>query len=163
MGDLTTYDTELIMSLAVTITGTRSTGHRELTWYGDAFATYLGPFATDRTHFYIGGAVGIDSLTLLWLAGHSASRITVVAPGTVAQQPAEARQAIERCRDRIAEIVELGAAELHSPAYHSRNRYMVDRSQFVIGFPREGQNLSGTWYTLDYGASQGKPRLIVPI
>lgn len=151
------------MSLVVTITGTRSTGHQELTWYGDVFATYLGPFATDGARFHIGGAVGVDSLALLWLAGHSASRITVVVPGTVAQQPAEARQAIEHCRDRIAEIVELGAVELHSPAYHSRNRYMVDRSQFVIGFPREGQSRSGTWYTLDYGAAQGKARLIVPV
>ncbi|MGW1055921.1 hypothetical protein ACWDBD_42145 [Streptomyces sp. NPDC001118] len=62
-----------------------------------------------------------------------------------AQQPAEARQAIERCRDRIAEIIELGDGELCTPAYHVRNRYMVDRTQMVIGFPLEGPGgTSGT-------------------
>ncbi|GHD32147.1 hypothetical protein GCM10010313_76350 [Streptomyces violarus] len=37
--------------------------------------------------------------------------LTVVAPGTLDQQPAEARQAIARVRDRIKEVVELRAAE----------------------------------------------------
>ncbi|MGW0772012.1 hypothetical protein [Streptomyces sp. NPDC002676] len=152
------------MSLAAAITGTRQTGHRELTWFSNLFGTYLAPWAAGDAEFYIGGAVGIDSLTLLWLAGNSKARITVVAPGTVAQQPAEARQAIERCRDRIAEIVELGAAELRTPAYHARNRYMVDRAQIVIGFPLEGpEGASGTWQTINYADSQGKPRLIVPV
>jgi predicted Rossmann fold nucleotide-binding protein DprA/Smf involved in DNA uptake len=150
--------------LAAAITGTRRTGHRELTWFSDLFGTYLGPWATGGAHFYIGGAKGIDSLTLLWLAGNSMSRITVVVPGTVSQQPAEARQAIERCRDRIAEIVELGAPELRTPAFHARNRYMVDRAQIALGFPLEGpEGASGTWQTLNYAASQGKPRLIVPV
>jgi predicted Rossmann fold nucleotide-binding protein DprA/Smf involved in DNA uptake len=152
------------MPLAAAITGTRRTGHRELSWFGGLFGTYLAPWATDDAHFYIGGAIGIDSLSLLWLAGHSKSRITIVAPGTVAQQPAEARQAIERCRDRITEITELGTDELRTPAYHARNRYMVDRAQMVIGFPVEGsEGTSGTWQTINYAASQGKPRLIVPV
>ncbi|MFI6285868.1 hypothetical protein ACIBCM_14105 [Streptomyces sp. NPDC051018] len=152
------------MALAVAITGTRQTGHREPGWYAERFGTFLGPWATDGAHFFIGGAIGIDSLTLLWLAGNSTSRITIVVPGTVAQQPAEARQAIERCRDRIARIVELGAADLRTPAYHARNGYMVDRAQMVIGFPLDrSEAASGTWQTLDYAASQGKPRLIVPV
>ncbi|MEV3855033.1 hypothetical protein AB0J38_11985 [Streptomyces sp. NPDC050095] len=148
----------------MTITGTRSTGHRELTWFADVFASYLGPFADDEAMFYVGGAVGIDSLSLLWLAGNSKSRITVVAPGTVEQQPADARQAISRCRNRITSIVELGADELRTPAYHARNRWMVDHSDMVIGFPAEGpEGASGTWQTVNYGAQKGKPRLIVPI
>ncbi|WP_211270984.1 hypothetical protein [Streptomyces yerevanensis] len=152
------------MPLTVTITGTRSTGHRELTWYGEQFTQFLGPFAVDQAHFHIGGAKGIDSLSLLWLAGNSKAKITIVAPGTVAQQPAEARQAIQQCRDRIAEIVELGAEELRTPAYHARNCWMVDRSDMVIGFPLAGpEGTSGTWQTLNYGAQQGKPRLIVPV
>ncbi|MER5549831.1 hypothetical protein ABT072_47435 [Streptomyces sp. NPDC002589] len=100
---------------------------------------------TSDAQFYIGGLVDIDSLSLLCLAGNSQARITVAAPGTVAQQPAEARQAIERCRDRIAEIIELGDGELCTPAYHVRNRYMADRTQMVIGFPLEGPGgTSGT-------------------
>ncbi|MFF9284334.1 hypothetical protein [Streptomyces griseosporeus] len=152
------------MPLAAAITGTRQTGHRETPWYNALFGTYLAPWATDDADFYIGGAIGIDSLTLLWLAANSTSRITVVVPGTVAQQPAEAQHAIERCRERITEIVQLGASELRTPAFHARNRYMVDRAQMVIGFPIAGpEGQSGTWQTLNYAASQGKPRLIVPI
>ncbi|MFD0034844.1 hypothetical protein ACFVJK_42865 [Streptomyces sp. NPDC127172] len=152
------------MPLAVAITGTRATGHREASWFAELFGTYLGPWATDSTQFYIGGAKGIDSLSLLWLAGHSKAAITVVVPGTLARQPADARQAVQRCRDRVAEVVELGAAELRSPAYHARNRYMVDRADMVIGFPlADGDESSGTWQTITYGAERGKPRLIVPV
>ncbi|MER6075149.1 hypothetical protein ABT187_41405 [Streptomyces sp. NPDC001817] len=152
------------MPLAVTISGTRSTDHRELTRYSDLFTQFLGPFASDHTHFYIGGAKGIDSLSLLWLAENSAAKITIVAPGTIAQQPPEAQQAIQRCRERVHEIIELGAEELRTPAYHARNCWMVDRSDMVIGFPLHGpEGTSGTWQTISYGAQQGKPRLIVPV
>ncbi|OKI00223.1 hypothetical protein A6A06_24030 [Streptomyces sp. CB02923] len=152
---------------SITITGTRSTEHHPDQWYGTAFCTYLAPFAIPRAHFFIGGAKGIDSLALLWLAAHARSAITVVVPVTVTQQPEEARHAIELCRSRITEVVELRAPELHSTTYHARNRWMVDRSDLTIGFPLEGPHETGrntgTWQTLDYTASQGKPRLIVPI
>ncbi len=152
------------MGLVVAITGTRQTEHHELSWYAEIFDRYLGPWATPDTRWYIGGARGVDSLSLLWLAGNSRSGITVVVPGTVAQQPADARQAMEQCRDRIDEIVELGAAELRTPAYHARNRWMVDRSGVIAGFPLAGpEGVSGTWQTINYAAGQGKPRLIVPV
>jgi predicted Rossmann fold nucleotide-binding protein DprA/Smf involved in DNA uptake len=157
---MTSSDTELIMR-TVAITGTRSTGHRDPDEYAALFESYLRPFAGSR--FYIGGAKGIDSLALLWLAGETAARITIVVPGRVDQQPAEARQAITRSRDSIDEIVELKAVELRSPAYHERNRYMVDRSSLTIGFPHHDEPQSGTWQTLNYAAALGKPRLIVPI
>lgn len=152
------------MGLAATITGTRSTEHRELGWYAGLFAKYLGPFADDAGHFHIGGATGIDSLTLLWLAGNAKSGITVVVPGTVAQQPAEARQAIDQCQGRIDEVIELGAEEVRTPAYYARNCWMVDRSELVIGFPKaDAPSTSGVWQTLNYGAERGKARLIVPV
>ena len=162
--DTTTYDMEWIMTRAVTITGTRSTGHRGLDSYAELFTRYLAPFAGDQTRFYIGGAVGIDSLSLLWLAGNTHAQITIVVPGTVRQQPPEAQQAITRSSGRITEVVELQAAELGSPAFHARNRWMVDHSDIVIGFPLIGpQGTAGTWQTLNYGAEQGKPHLIVPV
>lgn len=145
----------------VAITGTRNTRHRSPGEYATLFADYLGPFGD--SHFYIGGAKGIDSMALLWLAGNTQAHITIVAPGRVDQQPADARQAISRCRDRIKEIVELKAVELRTPAYHERNRYMVDRSSMVIGFPHGDEPQSGTWQTLNYAAGLGLPRLIVPI
>ncbi|MBC2903128.1 hypothetical protein [Streptomyces cupreus] len=159
---MTTYDTEWILTRTVTITGTRSTGHKSLSQYADTFAAYLGPFAPGA-HFYIGGAKGIDSLALLWLAGNTDADLTIVVPGTVDQQPAEARQAIARVRDHIKEIVELGADDLNSAAYHARNRWMVDRTTMTIGFPLAGQLRSGTWQTLNYTRDRGKPHLIVPV
>lgn len=159
---MTIYDTESILARTVTITGTRSTGHRSLEEYAALFGTYLGPF-TDGAHFYVGGAKGIDSLALLWLAGNTAADITVVVPGTADRQPAEARDAITRVRERIVDVVELRATELRAPAYHARNRWMVDRSSMTIGFPRGDDPASGTWQTLTYTADLGKPRLIVPV
>ncbi|WP_030680181.1 DNA-processing protein DprA [Streptomyces sp. NRRL B-1347] len=147
----------------VAVTGTRNTGHRSLAEYADLFRDYLGPFASPGAHFYIGGAKGVDSMSLIWLAGNTSAAITVVVPGRVDQQPAEARQAIARARDRIREIVELRASELKAPAYHARNRWMVDRASMTIGYPHHAEESSGTWQTLDYTRDQGKPRLIVPV
>ncbi|MFF2405998.1 hypothetical protein [Streptomyces sp. NPDC058092] len=125
------------------------------------FATYLGAFA--HSAFYIGGAKGIDSWALLWLAESTCADITIVVPGTVAQQPQEARQAVAHTRNRIKEVVELGAPELCADAYHARNRWMVDRSALTIGFPHRSESSLGTWQTINYTADRGKPRLIVPV
>ncbi|MEU6765671.1 hypothetical protein ABZ916_24525 [Streptomyces sp. NPDC046853] len=146
----------------IAITGTRTTDHRSLEEYANLFGEYLGPFAGDA-HFYIGGAKGIDSLSLVWLAENSHAQVTVVTPGTLDQQPPEARQAIVRCRDRIGEVIELRAAELTTAAYHARNRWMVDRAHMAIGFPHHSEPSSGTWQTLNYSADMRKPRLIVPV
>ncbi|MFI8832558.1 hypothetical protein ACIGPN_16155 [Streptomyces afghaniensis] len=158
---MTGYDTGLI-TRTVAITGTRNTGHRSLGDYAEVFHDYLGPFA-DSAHFYIGGARGIDSLSLLWLADETEADITVVVPGTVDQQPTDARDAIKHCRERVTEIVELGARELTTAAYHARNRWLVDRTSMTIGFPHQDEPASGTWQTLNYAADMGKPRLIVPV
>ncbi|CAM5355677.1 hypothetical protein SCALM49S_00132 [Streptomyces californicus] len=158
---MTSYDRKWIMR-TIAITGTRRTGHKNPAEYADLFEQYLGPFA-QNAHFYIGGAAGIDSLALLWLADRTTSAITVVAPGTMSRQPPEARDAVARSRDRIKEVVELGATELHAPAYHARNRWMVDRTSMTIGFPHATEPSTGTWQTIEYTAEQGKPRLIVPV
>ncbi|MFB7532504.1 hypothetical protein ACFC0C_30675 [Streptomyces sp. NPDC056178] len=59
--------------------------------------------------------------------------------------------------------MELGAPELRTPAYHARNRWMVDRTSMTIGFPHAAEPSTGTWQTIGYTAEQGKPRLIVPV
>ncbi|MFJ9621136.1 hypothetical protein [Streptomyces sp. NPDC101181] len=160
-GDMTTYDTEWIMR-TVTITGTRRSGHKTPAEYADLLEHYLGPF-TQGAHFYIGGATGIDSLALLWLADRTSAAITIVAPGTLGRQPAEAQEAVALPRGRIKEVVELGATELNASAYHARNRWMVDRTSMTIGFPHATEPSTGTWQTIDYTTEQRKPRLIVPV
>jgi predicted Rossmann fold nucleotide-binding protein DprA/Smf involved in DNA uptake len=154
------------MPKTITITGTRATSHREQAEYHAIFAKYLAPFARDHTSFYIGGAVGIDTETLLWLADTARSSITVVVPGTAARQPAIAQHAIASAqrRGRLAGLVELKHDRHPSAAsYQFRNRWMVDRSEFVIAFPRGEDLTRGTWYTANYAAKQGKPRLIIPL
>jgi hypothetical protein len=148
----------------VTITGPRSIADSEARLPA-LFDDYLRPFADPDAHFYLGGAIGIDTVALDWLAEHTEALLTVVVPCTVDDQPAAAGQTTRlwQQRGRLTEVVELGAERLGSAAYHARNRWMVDRSGLVIGFPRADQSSSGTWYTVDYAAEQGIPRLVVPI
>ncbi|MGH3885376.1 MAG: hypothetical protein ACRDSZ_02210, partial [Pseudonocardiaceae bacterium] len=150
---------------AVTITGSRHTEHHEPAEYGLLFDAYLRPFAGEGSHIYVGGALGIDTLALDWLAEHTPAALTVVVPCTLADQPEQARQTVLRATRRAQQVslVELGAPQLSAEAYHTRNRWMVDRSDLVIGFPHGDDPRSGTWYTIHYGANQGRPRLIVPI
>lgn len=153
------------MPHAVTITGSRNTWHRTATEYRMMFDAYLQPFAGSGSHVYLGGAEGIDTLALDWLAQHAQAALTVVVPCTLADQPDQARQTVRdaaRCAGRVS-LVELGAPQLDEDAYHARNRWMVDRSDLVIGFPHGDDPRSGTWYTIRYGAEQSRPRLIVPI
>jgi predicted Rossmann fold nucleotide-binding protein DprA/Smf involved in DNA uptake len=150
------------MPRGVTITGTRSTGHRPPSDYPALFEEFIRPFATPSTRFYLGGATGIDSLGLLWLADETKANLTVAVPAKLVDQPADARHAIATAQaaNRLDELVEL-CGEARTPGYHARNRWMVDRSDFVIGFPHgEG---GGTVYTLNYAAEQGKPHLVVPV
>ncbi|MFC6080836.1 hypothetical protein [Sphaerisporangium aureirubrum] len=151
---------------AITISGTRSTDHRPLVEYREIFAEYVAPFAAPGTRFYIGGASGVDSLTLLWLASETRAELVVVVPGVLSDQPADARRAVAvvRGRGRLGELVQLAhPAHPSAEAYHHRNRWMVDRSGFVIGFPRAGITEGGTWHTLHYAAEHRKPRLILPV
>lgn len=128
------------------------------------FTEYLAPFARAGVRFHLGGAAGIDSLALLWLADETEAELVVVVPAEFEDQPEEARHAVRTVGQagRLSDLVELGG-ETRTPGYHARNRWMVDRSGMVIGFPRKGTTSSGTLYTLDYAANLDKPRLVVPV
>ena len=157
--ELTTYGGRVI-----TLTGTRSTNHRLADHWAEVFDRWLRPWVTPGTHFLIGGATGIDTHGLLWLAGETDCRLTVVVPAKLDDQPADARLAIETMRfaGRLTELVELGGMT-NTAGYYARNRWMVDRSVGVVGFPRVDTPRSGTYYTLNYAASHNLPRLIVPV
>jgi predicted Rossmann fold nucleotide-binding protein DprA/Smf involved in DNA uptake len=151
---------------SVAITGTRSIGDAPVDELAEAFESYLRPFADAAAHFYLGGASGVDTAALQWLASNSEAVLTVVVPCRIVDQPVGSAQLIERLRgeERLADVVELGATLLGKAAYHARNRWMVDHSALVIGFPRGDESVGGgTWYTLDYAAEQGKARLVVPL
>ncbi len=150
--------------MRITITGTRDIDDAGAEHYQELFDRFLAPFATGGNQFFVGGAVGIDTHALGWLTVHRLP-VTVVVPATVDDQPDPAAGLIRKVqRDALGAVVELAhPAFPEAEAYHARNRWMVDRSQFTIGFPRQGQESSGTWYTLDYTAAKGLPRLIVPV
>jgi len=154
------------MTRAVVISGSRTTEHRPAQDYDGLFAQFLAPFVADDPVVYVGGAKGIDSLALTWLVAHTRAWVVVAAPGTVSGQPEEAQAAIAAARthDSRIEVVELGHPEFPSAvAYHSRNRWMVDRAGLLVAFPRGNNPASGTWYTASYASDRGLPRVIVPI
>ena len=133
--------------------------------YTELFQAYLGPFSDSAAHFYVGGASGVDTAAAQWLAKNSEATLTVVVPCRIVDQPAGSAEVIDRLRgEGRADVVEMGATLLGKAAYHERNRWMVDRSALVIGFPRGDESVGGgTWYTLNYAAEQGKARLVVPL
>lgn len=154
------------MERSVAITGTRSIGDAPVDEVAEAFDAYLRPFSDSATHFYVGGASGVDTAALQWLAKNSEAALTVVVPCRIVDQPVGSTEVIDRLRaeERLADVIEMGATLLGKAAYHARNRWMVDHSGLVIGFPRGDESVGGgTWYTLNYAAEHGKVRLVVPL
>lgn len=154
------------MERSVAITGTRSIGDAPVDELAEMFESYLRPFSDPGAHFYVGGASGVDTAALQWLAKNSAAALTVVVPCRIVDQPVGSAEVIDRLRgeERLAAVVEMGATLLGKAAYHARNRWMVEQSGLVIGFPRGDESAGGgTWYTLNYAAEQGKARLVVPL
>ena len=122
------------MPKAITVSGARMTNPRSAAANAELFAHYLAPFAAEHTQFYVGGAVGIDSMALRWLAEKSRATITVVVPATVADQPDDAQDEILAASrlGRLTEIIELRHPRFpEAEAYHARNRWMVDHSAFL--------------------------------
>lgn len=146
----------------ITITGTRAINPD--TNYVRVFDQFLLPFVDTDAEFYVGGALGIDTEALRWLVAYVSNRVTVVVPNLLESQPVRAQeaihQALESNKNRLIELNN----PLNTASYYTRNRWMVDRADLVIGFPnRKSQNLGGTAYTLRYATDKGLPRLIIPI
>lgn len=152
---------------SIAVTGSRDTGGRSEAEFESLLAAYLGPFADADSSWQLGGASGIDTLALSWLLRHSVSRLTVAVPVRLADQPADAREQVENARaaDRLDQLVELAHPEGRGEAsYELRNRWLVDHSSLVVGFPLTSEpDGSGTWQTLQYAAHRKLPRLIVPL
>lgn len=152
-----------MLTRGVTITGTRDVGGR-LEALRAGIEEFVAPFAGAGVRFHLGGAAGVDSVCLRWLAAETEAELVVVVPATLAEQPAEARSAVAEAvsAGRLTSLVELGLTA-RTDGYHARNRWMVDRSDLVIGFPLAVTEGGGTGHTLDYARSLGRPRLIAPL
>ena len=150
---------------ALTVTGTRAVPSEPDACLEGLFETFLRPFAGPHTTVHVGGAAGIDTAALDWLGRRSDAAVVVVVPGAVCDQPEVAVRAVRRWQSsgQLAAVIELGAERIGTDAYHARNRWMVDRSRLVVGFPKGDDPTSGTRYTLDYATGLGLPRVVVPV
>ena len=54
---------------------------------------------------------------------------------------------------------------MHEPRqYHERNRNIVDATDILVATPKENKGdiyRGGTWYTINYAVSKGKPVYII--
>lgn len=132
-----------------------------------AFATYLKPFTGSQAQWFLGGAGGVDTSALVWLtANQNTGTLTVTVPVRLADQPTVARDAVEHARavGRLRNVHELQHPEgLGEAAFNARNQWLVQQSEFVIGFPLSASDDgSGTWHTLKYARELGRATLVVP-
>lgn len=109
------------------------------------------------TRWVFGGARGVDTVALLaaWGPGREC---TVIVPGTVAQQPPEAREAI---RERADHVVELRGNLASREVYHRRNEALVAAASEVLGFSDGGP--SGTRQCMETAREQRRPVRVVAI
>lgn len=138
------------------------TGHRHIT---SADAATVERVVTELTaaggvtRMVFGGATGVDTAALYAASARPWVHCTVIVPGTVAQQPPDARAAIEA---RADDVVEMGAGNLRTAeAYHARDRMMCHRASRVLAFLDGRRESSGTRVTAEYARFQGRPVTVV--
>lgn len=151
--------------MQIAITGTRQTElHAQR--LAALFDELLAPFAAGRCDWMLGGAAGVDTLALRFLA-RAEGGLVVAVPARLEDQPFEARDAVEQVRSagRLKRLVELAHPGGVGPAaFTARNRWLVEHSDLVIGFPLAAtDDGSGTWETLAYAAKLGKPYLVAAL
>ena len=111
------------------------------------------------TRMVFGGATGVDTAALYAASARPWVHCTVIVPGTVAQQPPDARAAIEA---RADDVVEMGAPSLaDARSYSRRNEAMVHGASRVIAFLDGRRESSGSRQCAEYARWQGRPVTVV--
>lgn len=113
----------------------------------------VGP---DEVRF--GGALGSDTIALVTACDlrEVETALTVIVPGTLDQQPVEARKVAKKCADRV---IELGASRLDAPAFYRRNDALLQGADVLVAFT-DGRTTGGTAYTIRKAEQLGVPSLI---
>lgn len=131
------------------------TGHRD---YPDRAALYRGINQLNAREYIFGGARGADSDALEYIAKTQPESVrTVVVPNRLIDQPASARETIDRYATRVIELKNTGPDR-----YQLRNQYMVDRADRVQAF-YDFRGRGGTYNTIQYAESQGKEYNVWPM
>ena len=134
------------------------TGHRHITREDEA-TVERAVAEYPACKWVFGGAIGVDTVALREARKAGLSWLEVIVPGTVAQQPPEARRAIEECADSV---VEMRARNLRdSAAFMDRNKAMVHAASEVLAFTDGGP--SGTRNAMEYARFQARPVRVVGI
>lgn len=144
------------------------TGHRALTPADEALVTARVEaliYDARPSVVIFGGAVGVDTVALAaarhYRSHHGGtvrahrSQLVVIVPDTVRAQPHAAREAIRLYADEVVEMRNPITRADGWAAYHTRNREMVDRATYVLGF-WTGDRASGTGVCLAYAARMGR-------
>ncbi len=131
------------------------TGHRV---YPDRSALFSGLDRFRAREYYFGGARGVDSDALQYIARTQPNSIrTVVVPNRVIDQPTGARAVIRANATRVIELRNTGADR-----YMIRNRFMVDRATRLQAF-YDYRGRGGTYNTIEYANSIGRNVTIQPM
>lgn len=124
------------------------TGHRD---YPDRAALYRGLDSMRARQYYLGGARGVDSDALEYIARTQPGSVrTVVVPNRVIDQPLSSQTAIKRYATNVIELRNTGPDR-----YMVRNRFMVDHSSRTVAF-YDYRGRGGTYNTIEYARSKGK-------
>jgi len=124
------------------------TGHRD---FPDPAALYRGLDNIGARQYYLGGARGVDTKALEYIAETQPQSIrTVVVPNRLADQPVGAQAAIRKHATNVIELRNTGPDR-----YFIRNRYMVDKAERTVGF-YDHRGRGGTYQTINYAKSKGK-------
>ena len=129
----------------LTITGSREIPREAAT---SRFKQMLMPWFGSHAVWLVGGARGVDTWATEWLVEHDET-CWVIVPFTASEQPLEAQSALHAA----ARLIELNLPRKKS-SYIVRNRYMVDRSQVVLGFWTGSKG--GTLATHEYALRTGR-------
>lgn len=125
------------------------TGHRN---YPDPGSFYRGLNNLSADRYYLGGARGADTDALEYLGRtQPGSQRTVVVSNRLIDQPAATRPITQKYATDIIELRNNGANR-----FQVRNQYMVDRSTHLRAF-YDGRGSGGTYNTIQYAKSTGKP------
>ena len=131
------------------------TGHRE---YPDRSALFRGLDRFRAREYFFGGARGVDSDALQYIAQQQPRSIrTVVVPNRLIDQPVSTQVITKRYASRVIELRNSGADR-----YMIRNRFMVDRATRVQAF-YDFRGSGGTFNTIEYAKSTGRPVTIEPM
>lgn len=135
------------------------TGHRYITAEdGATVARVVAEYPACKWVF--GGAIGVDTVALRAAREAGLSWLTVIVPGRVDQQPAEAQAAIRDCADVVVEMRGDLSTRGAESAYHARNAAMVAEAE-VLAFTDGGP--SGTRHCMETAREQARPVRVVGI